>query len=186
MHVIGDGASRMLLWTQKAAQRSRQLFLLFAEALIIFYLALDALAAPFFRPLIRWFAKLRFVIRLQDVVAALPPYAILALLAIPFAVAEPTKLLAVILFATGHRFVGAVLFIVAYFVTFVVVERIYAAGRDKLRTIGWFARLMDWLFNFRDRVLAWVRATQAWAFFNAVKRRAAEIIARLRLRFGLG
>ena len=83
-------------------------------------------------------------------------------------------------------FVGVVLFVLAYFVTFVVVERIYAAGRDKLRTIGWFARLIDWLFNFRDRVLAWVRATQAWAFFNAVKRRAAEIIARLRLRFGLG
>jgi hypothetical protein len=31
-----------------------------------------------------------------------------------------------------------------------------------------------------------VWATQAWAYFNAVKRRTAEIIARLRLRFGLG
>jgi hypothetical protein len=176
----------MSFWTQIAAQRLRHLFLLFAEALIIVYLALDALAAPFFSPLIRWFSKLRFVIRLQDVIAGLPPYAILVLLAVPFAVAEPAKLLAVILFATGHAIVGIVLFLLAYFVSFLVVERVYSAGREKLRTIGWFARLMDWLFDFRDRVLAWVRATQAWASFNVVKRRTAEIIARLRLRFGLG
>jgi hypothetical protein len=169
-----------------AAQRLRHLFLLLAEALIIVYLALDALVAPFFRPLIRWFSKLRFVIRLQDVIAGLSPYAVLVLLAVPFAIAEPAKLLAVILFATGHEIVGIVLFVLAYFISFVVVERIYSAGRDKLRTIGWFARLMDWLFDFRDRVLAWMRATQAWAFFNAFKRRTAEIIARLRLRFGLG
>src|ERR1700730_9488172 len=36
-----------------------------------------------FRPLLRWVARLRFVIRLQDIVAALPSYAILALLAVP-------------------------------------------------------------------------------------------------------
>ena len=142
-------------------------------------------AAPLFRPLIRWFSKLRFVIRLQDVIAALPPYAILVLLAVPFAVAEPAKLYAVILLATGHVVIGVVIFVLAYFVTFVVVERIYSAGRDKLRTIGWFARLIDWLFDFRDRVLAFVRATRAWAIFCAVKRRMAGTIARLRLRFGL-
>jgi hypothetical protein len=175
----------MAPWTQVAAQRVRHLFLLCAEALIVVYLALDALAAPLFRPLIRWFSRLRFVIRLQDVIAALPPYAILALLAVPFAIAEPAKLYAVVLLATGHVVIGAVLFILAYFVTFVVVERIYSAGRDKLRSIGWFARLIDWLFDFRDRVLAFVRATRAWAFFGAVKRRMAATIARLRLRFGL-
>ncbi len=177
----------MSSWTQKAAQRVRQLFLLVAEALIIVYLALDALAAPLFRPLIRWFSKLRFVIRLQDVVAALPPYAILVLLAIPFAIAEPAKLSR--RHSVRHRprdGRASLSSSLAYFVTFVVVERIYSAGRDKLRTIGWFARLIDWLFDFRDRVLAFVRATQAWAFFCAVKRRMAGIIARLRLRFGLG
>lgn len=172
--------------TRTLTQRLRQLFLLLAEALIVFYLALDALAAPIFRPLIGWFAKLRFVIRLQDLVAALPPYGILALLAIPFAIAEPAKLFAVILFATGRPIVGGALFILAYFVTFVVVERIYSAGRDKLRTIGWFARLMDWLFGFRDSVLAFVRATRAAALVRAVRRRLGAVIARLRLRLGLG
>ncbi len=176
----------MSTWKQEAARRARQLFLLVVEALIIFYLALDAVAAPFFRPLIKWLAKLRFAVRLLEVVAELPPYVILVLLAVPFAIAEPAKLLAVILFATGHEVVGIILFVLAYFVSFVVVERIYSAGRDKLRTIGWFARLMDWLLDFRDRVVAFVQATQAAALFNAVKRRVGEIIARLRLRVGLG
>ncbi|VFU07169.1 hypothetical protein [Methylocella tundrae] len=164
----------------------RRFLLLGAEALIIFYLTLDALVAPVFRPLIRWLAKLRFVIRLEHLVAELPPYGILALLAIPFALAEPAKVYALFLFATGHELVGITVFVLAYFVSFVVVERVYSAGRDKLRTIGWFARLMDWLFAFRDRLIAWAKSTEAWAFFLRVKRRGADILRRLRLRFGLG
>jgi hypothetical protein len=171
---------------QTPAEGSRQFFLLVAEALIIFYLALDALVEPIFRPLLRWLAKLRFVVRFEAFVAGLPPYGALAALAVPFALAEPAKLYALILFATGHPIVGLVIFVLAYFVSFVVVERVYSAGREKLRTIGWFARTMDWLFDFRDRVLAWARATQGWALFVAVKRRAAEAVTRLRMRFGWG
>jgi hypothetical protein len=176
----------MLSQEQNAAQRARQIFLLFAEALIIVYLAVNALVAPVYRPLQRWFSKLEFVARLQDRVAELPPYAILLLLGIPFAIAEPAKLWAVILFATGHEKIGITIFVLAYFVTFIVVERVYSAGRDKLRTIGWFAALLDWLFAFRDQVLAWVRATQAWALFHTVKRRVGDFIWRLRVRLGLG
>ena len=47
-----------------------------------------------------------------------------------------------------------------------MIERVYSAGRDKLRTIGWFARLMDWLIDFRDRVFAWVPATERGRFFT--------------------
>lgn len=165
---------------------ARMFFLLAAEALIVLYLAANAVVAPLYRPILRWFSKLRFVIRLQDLVATLPPYGILALLVIPFAIAEPAKLYAVILFATGHEMVGVVIFVLAYFVTFVVVERVYSAGRDKLRTIPWFARLTDWLFAFRDQVLAWARATEAWAFFARTERRVAAIVKQLRMRFGLG
>ncbi len=176
----------MPLAPSSMAQILRRILLRSAEALIIFYLALDALVAPLFRPLLRWLAQLRFVIRLEDFVASLPPYAILALLAAPFALAEPAKLYALILFATGHVIVGLVVFVLAYLVSFVIVERIYSAGRTKLRTILWFARLMDWLVGFRDRLIAWAKATQAWAFAVRIRRRGAEVARRLRLRFGLG
>lgn len=163
----------------------RRLLLIAAEALIIFYLTLDALVAPVFRPLIRWLAKLRFVIQLERLIADLPPYGILALLAIPFGLAELAKVYAVFLIATGLERTGWTIFILAYLVSFIFVERTYSAGKAKLRTIGWFARLMDWLAAFRDHLLEWVRSTQAFMFFSRLKRRFADVIRRLRLRFAL-
>jgi hypothetical protein len=171
---------------QDETSGTRRFFLLVAEAIIVFYLLLDALVAPIFSPFLRWVAKLRFVIRIEALVAGMPPYGILALLAIPFVLAEPAKLYGLILFATGQVMAGLVVFALAYFVSFVVVERIYTAGRDKLRTIGWFAKAIDWLFDLRDRALAWARGTEAWALFLAFKRRAADLVARLRVRFGSG
>jgi hypothetical protein len=175
---------------EKASSMSRsgglgRLLLLAAEGLIIFYLALDALVAPLFRPLLRWLAKLRLVLRFERLVADLPPYGILALLAIPFGLAELAKVYAVFLIATGLERTGWTIFILAYLVSFIFVERTYSAGKTKLRTIGWFARLMDWLAAFRDGLLEWVRSTQAFAFFARLKRGFADVIRRLRLRFGL-
>ncbi|MEJ0095845.1 MAG: hypothetical protein WDN46_21280 [Methylocella sp.] len=164
----------------------RRVLLLIAEALIVVYVTLDALVTPLFRPLVRWFAKLRFVIHLQEIVARLPPYGILTLLAIPFAIAEPAKVYAVFLFATGHETMGLIIFVGAYFISIVVMERIYSTGRDKLRTITWFAKLMDFLFAFRDRLIAWAKATPVWIFTARIKQRAGAMIKQLRLRFGLG
>ena len=165
--------------------RLQRLLLLAAEGVIIFYLALDALVAPLFRPLLRWLAKLQLVLRFERFVADLPPYGILALLAIPFGVAELAKVYAVFLIATGLERTGWTIFILAYLVSFIFVERTYSAGKAKLRTIGWFARLMDWLAAFRDRLLEWVRSTQAFIFFSRLKGRFADVIRRLRLRFAL-
>jgi hypothetical protein len=46
----------------------RRLFLLAAKAVVVLYVVLDAIVAPVFRPLLRWITKLRFFIRLQDIV----------------------------------------------------------------------------------------------------------------------
>ena len=61
----------------------RRFLLLVAKAVVVVYVILDGIVTPIFRPLLRWVSRLRFVIRLQDIVAALPPYAILVLLARP-------------------------------------------------------------------------------------------------------
>ncbi|HEY8031281.1 MAG TPA: hypothetical protein VIF02_02595, partial [Methylocella sp.] len=70
----------------------RRVFLFPAKAVVVLYVVLDGIITPVVRPLVGWVARLRFVIRLQDIVAALPPYAILVLLAVPFAFAEPAKI----------------------------------------------------------------------------------------------
>lgn len=164
----------------------RRLLLLPAKAVVVLYLVLDGIVTPVLRPLLGWVARLRFVIRLQDIVAALPPYAILVLLAIPFAFAEPAKFYALYLMTEGHFATGLVTISMAYLVSLLVVERIYHAGRAKLKTIPWFAKLMDWLTGIRDRLLAWARATRVWAFSVKLKRKARALAAKLRLRFRAG
>ena len=164
----------------------RRLLLLPAKAVVILYVVLDGIITPVVRPLLGWVARLRFVIRLQDIVAALPPYAILVLLAIPFAFAEPAKIYALYLMTEGQFATGLVTISMAYLVSLLVVERIYHAGRAKLKTIPWFAKLMDWLTGIRDRLLAWARATRIWAFSVKLKRNARALAAKLRLRFRAG
>ena len=166
--------------------RLRRLFLLATKAVVVLYVVLDGIVTPVVRPLLGWVTRLRFVIRLQDIVAALPPYAILVLLAVPFAFAEPAKIYALYLMTEGHFATGLVTISMAYLVSLLVVERIYHAGQGKLQTIVWFAKLMDWLTGIRDRLLAWARATRIWAFSVKLKRNARTLAAKLRLRFRAG
>jgi len=161
----------------------RRFLLLAAKAVVVVYVILDGIVTPIFRPLLRWVSRLRFVIRLQDIVAALPPYAILVLLAVPLAFAEPAKIYALVLMGEGHFASGLAMMGLAYLVSLVVAERIYAAGREKLRTITWFAKLMDWLIGNRDRLLAWGRTTWIWTFSIKFKRSVRELITKIRLRF---
>ncbi len=164
----------------------RGLLLWVAKAVVVVYVVLDGLATPIIQPLLRWVARLRFVIRLQGAVAALPPYAILVLLGVPLAFAEPAKIYALVLMGQGHFTTGLVTMAMAYLVSLVIVERIYHAGRAKLKTIFWFAKLMEWLTSVHDRLLAWARTTRIWAFSIRIKRATRALIAKLRLRFGIG
>jgi hypothetical protein len=172
----------MLLARRDENSSLRRLLLLPAKAVVVLYVVLDGIITPVFRPLIRWAARLRLVIRLQDIVAALPPYAILVLLAIPFAVAEPAKIFAVYLMIEGHFATGLATIAMAYLVSLLIMERIYHAGRAKLKTIPWFAKLMDWLTGIRDRLFAWARATRIWAFSVKLRQNARALVAKLRLR----
>jgi hypothetical protein len=124
--------------------------------------------------------------RLQDIVAALPPYAILVLLAIPFAFAEPPKIYGLYLIGAGHLAAGLFTTAMAHLVTLVIVERIYHAGQAKLKMIFWFAKLMDWLTGIRDRLLAFARSTRVWAFSVRLKESARAILAKLLLRLRAG
>ena len=142
----------------------RGVFLWVPKAVVVVYVILDVIVIPVFRPLLRWVSRLGFVLRLQDTVATFPPYAILVLM------------------SEGHFATGLAMMAMAYLVSIVVVERIYHAGRAKLKTIAWFAKLMDWLTGIRDRFLAWVRTTWIWTFSIEFKGAARELITKLRLR----
>ena len=134
------------------------------RAILTVFIVLDELLRPLYRPLLRRLASLRMMQKLEETVAGLPRPLVLLALAIPFAIAEPLKLFGLLLFARGQFWAGLVVTAFAHLMSFVFVERIYQAGREKLLTYRWFAWIMGQVVRVRDRVLDWVRATPAYGF----------------------
>lgn len=156
------------------------------RAIIVIYIGLDAIIFPMFRPTSRWLGGQTFVNAAQRRVSRLPAYVILGLLALPFAIAEPAKILAVYLMATGHVVIGTLVLVAAYFVSLVIVERLFRGGRTKLLTIPWFKDAWRWLMALRRGLLKRGRSTRIWAAFVRSRdrlRRHAHL-ARFRKRFG--
>jgi hypothetical protein len=114
---------------------------------------MSEIVRPIYRPLVRWLSDLVLVKQFDDIVASLPRTAVLILFAVPFAVAEPLKIYALVLIAEGHLRVGLAIIVLAYLMSFVVVERIFHAGREKLLTYDWFKWMMDRI----EVVRCWVR-----------------------------
>lgn len=134
------------------------------RAIIVFAMVLDGIFRPLYRPVIRALSNLTFIQRLESRIAQLPRLAILLCLAVPFAIAEPMKIIGLVLFAHGAFKSGVVLTIIAHLSTFLIVERIYHAGREKLLTYGWLAWIMRYVRfarSFYDRLklaaLSWIR-----------------------------
>ncbi|MCZ7929814.1 hypothetical protein N5K21_13670 [Rhizobium pusense] len=134
------------------------------RAIIVFAMVLDGIFRPLYRPVIRALSNLKIIQRLESRIAQLPRLVILLCLAVPFAIAEPMKIIGLVLFAHGAFKSGVVLTIIAHLSTFLIVERIYHAGREKLLTYGWLAWIMRYVRfarSFYDRLklaaLSWIR-----------------------------
>lgn len=164
--------------------RLRRLLLLPIDLVAGAVIVLDELLRPLYRPLIARFAALRLVARLEAWIARLPPYGALVALALPFAIAEPLKLFALLLLAKGAFLPGLVTMALAHLGSFLLVERVYHAGRAQLLTIGWFARCMAWLEGLRQSLIGRIQATALWrrarAVALAVKERVRGWVVRWR------
>jgi hypothetical protein len=138
--------------------------MLVVQGLLSVLILLDEIVRPLYRPIADWVAQRRFVAQAEAAIAQLPRLAILALLAIPFAIAEPLKLVGLILIAREQVGLGAAVLILAHLASFLIVERIYHAGRDKLLTYRWLNWIMTLLDSLRTRMLAWLKASPVYAF----------------------
>jgi len=134
---------------------------------------LDELVRPLYRPLIRRIAALRLMQLFEHWVGGLPAYAVLVLLVVPYAVVEPLKFVALVWIAGGSVRGGTVLFVVAHLVSFVLIERIFSAGRTKLMTIAWMAWLIETAASVRRSVVAWLG-------LDGFRKEAARLWRRLR------
>ena len=122
---------------------ARQLALLPVRIVVAVLVLISEVIRPVYRPFVRWVSAWPIVVHFSDFVSSLPRGVILVLFAIPFAIAEPLKIYALILMAKGHLIVGLVIIILAYLMSFVLVERIFHAGREKLLTYAWLKWIMD-------------------------------------------
>lgn len=141
------------------------------KALIALVVFVDEIARPIYRPAVRAILGHPVFGLLDKHVSVLPRWAILICFAIPFLIAEPLKLVAVILFAKGKAVLGVVTFLFAQLMTFVLVERIFHAGRGKLMTYWWLAWVIERAAAIRDALHAMgrrvIRRIRAWIRLHA-------------------
>ena len=154
-----------------------KLLLIPLDLVVGFAILLDEMLRPLYRPLVAWFASLRLVARLEAAIGRLPPYGALVALAVPFAIVEPLKLLGLLFLARGAFAAGIVTTAIGHLAGFLLVERVYHAGRAQLLTIPWFARIMGWIEAIRQVVIDRIKASTAWQKAVALVR-----AARARLR----
>ena len=126
--------------------------IVFVEDVLLHYLGL-AMAA-----IARW----PLIARIEAWLATLPPWAA----AVWFAMQGKFVL------ATGAIVLGKV-------VATALVARLYKILRPTLLRLSWYLRAETWLFGFRDRVYAFVRALPAWQAATAMIRRAKAWLAEL-------
>ncbi|HEX7895913.1 MAG TPA: hypothetical protein VF447_17065 [Terriglobales bacterium] len=125
---------------------------------------ISEVARPLYRPFVNWFSALSIVQHFGEFVGSLPRAVILVLFVVPLAIAEPLKIYALFVIARGHVISGLVIIALAYLISFLLVERLFHAGRDKLLTYGWLRWTMDrvetvrnWISEIKKSAIATVR-----------------------------
>lgn len=82
------------------------------------------------------------------------PYQSLIIIAVPFVLAEPAKLVAVAVFGSGHWLAGLIIMAIAYGVSIFVVHRCFKIMKPKLLKLRWFSKVWRWLTGLWSKVLA--------------------------------
>lgn len=128
--------------------------------------------------LMAWLGKLPPVRWLQAKIAALPPYAALAVFLVPAIVLFPFKIAALWLIGHHHTMLGLQVFIVAKVVGTALLAWIFSLTKPTLMTIGWFARTYTWFVNWKKRIFDYVKSLPAYlavhAALQAAKARLKE------------
>jgi hypothetical protein len=78
----------------------------------------------------------------------LGPYQSLLILAIPLAIVEPLKLVALFVVGGGHFIAGVLVMICAYAGSLFITERLFVVLKPKLLTLPWFA--LAWPNSYQE------------------------------------
>ena len=153
-----------------------------AAVVVGVFTLLDMLFGPIVRPFSRWISASSPVDFVRQVARRMPAYVALIALVVPLAVAEPAKIFALWLIGEGHYLSGLGTLVAAYLVSLVLIDSIYDGARPQLRSIQWFAALVDRLTTIRSTIVTAVRGSRIW---QSARRLSLAVRARLRQIAGL-
>ena len=126
------------------------------------------------------------VARLERWLARLPPWAALLAFVAPSTLVLPVKLAAVFFALQGRFGLAAASIAIGKVLATALLARLYQVLRPTLVTMPWFLASETWLFAWRDRLYAFVRALPAWQKTKAMVLRLrswlAELVSGLRVR----
>lgn len=141
--------------------------------------ALQIIAALFvlfeewgWRPLSELLARLaRFapLAAIERWIAGLPPYAALAVFALPTTLLLPLKFVAMWLLASGKYWTATALFAGAKVASTALIARIFTLTKPMLMQIRWFASAYNWFVPWKDALFAQIRNSWAWRYGRMVK-----------------
>jgi hypothetical protein len=89
---------------------------------------------------------------IQRFLKGLGPYQSLSILAVPLAIVEPLKLVALFVVGGGHFIAGVLVMICAYAGGLFITERLFVVLKPKLLTLLWFAVAWQWFVAVRDKL----------------------------------
>jgi hypothetical protein len=117
--------------------------------------------------------------RLEAWLAALPPWAALIAFIAPSTLVLPVKLAAVWFALEGRLGLAMASIVIGKIVGTALLARLYKVLRPTLLRLSWYLATETWLFEWRDKIYAFVRALPAWQAAAALSRRAKAWLAEL-------
>ncbi len=118
--------------------------------------------------------RLPLLRQLEAQITRLPPHAALVVFLLPALLLLPVKLLALGLIAGGQRWLGLVVILLAKLVGTAVVARLFTLTRPALLQLPWFVRLYTRWAQWKQALLARVRASWAWRLGRLLRRQARQ------------
>ncbi len=126
----------------------------FGTIALAFFIIEDVFWAAL-KPIMAWVSNLAAIRRLEAWLDELGPMPFLALFIVPLIVVWPVKLIGLWIIAQGRVIIGSIIFGAAEFIGAALAVRLWAIGRDRLLTIGWFAKAYGAITWLRNLVYTW-------------------------------
>jgi hypothetical protein len=159
----------------------RQTILAFVAVILLFEeWGWEPLAAVFAK-----LARLPLLAVVERGITALPPWAAVAIFAVPALALLPVKLLALFLIGRGHAVMGVGVLLTAKVLGTAILARLFTLTQPALMRLGWFARWYPRWKAWKDGVIAQVRCSAPWQAGLRWNARAREQWAAFRRRHGL-